>query len=196
MNNAYNKFRESPCFKCEYCKEMKLPQHLSYKLDVGNTGVIKIWCHAKDDAVIIWDKNEIKDKKECLYFIEKQVKEVEIPLYYLLMCLMEELAEVIYAASKGARFGLNRGHPKNKTTNEDDIIIDFIDVLAVMDMIKEYGFLNKEVLNIEELKEQKIKAVKYFYWLYNSGKTEEEMNKLCKEYYYKHLNYEIAYKDS
>lgn len=54
---------------------------------------------------------------------------------HLLTCLAEECAEVQQAVSKALRFGLHDGHPQKGITNAEDIAHEFIDVIAVMEML-------------------------------------------------------------
>lgn len=60
---------------------------------------------------------------------------------HLLVCLAEECAEVQQAISKALRFGLDDGYPGQTTTNAQDIGREFIDVVAVMEMLVDTGVI-------------------------------------------------------
>jgi len=40
-------FQSSSCYKCGFCQERKLQDES--KLDIRNSGLIKIWCYGIDD---------------------------------------------------------------------------------------------------------------------------------------------------
>lgn len=50
---------------------------------------------------------------------------------HLLSCLAEEAGELVHACGKALRFGLEDGHPNTDTTNEDDILNELTDIIAV-----------------------------------------------------------------
>jgi len=54
---------------------------------------------------------------------------------YLLICLMEECGEIIQAASKALRFGLDNNYPGTDRTNVGDISKEFNDLYAVRIML-------------------------------------------------------------
>ena len=56
---------------------------------------------------------------------------------HLLTCLMEECAEIQKAAAKALRFGLDDHAPNSDSTNGEDISTEIIDLLAVIEMLKE-----------------------------------------------------------
>lgn len=62
---------------------------------------------------------------------------------HLLACLAEECAEVQHAVAKALRFGLDDGYPGAASTNAQDIAREFIDVLAVMEMLEESGAIER-----------------------------------------------------
>ncbi len=53
--------------------------------------------------------------------------------------LQEECAEVIQAASKIKRFGINSYHPREQTSNLENLEMEIGDVLAMIEMCKEAG---------------------------------------------------------
>jgi NTP pyrophosphatase (non-canonical NTP hydrolase) len=56
-------------------------------------------------------------------------------IQHLLVCLMEECAEVQQAAAKALRFGLEDGYPDTDRTNYEDIEKELNDVIAVAEML-------------------------------------------------------------
>jgi len=76
---------------------------------------------------------------------------------YLLVCLIEELSEIQYSASKALRFGLDEGHPDNHSTNADDIRNELIDLTAVVSLLEASGVI--PIISQKELA-QKIRAKK------------------------------------
>lgn len=72
---------------------------------------------------------------------------------YLLTVLSEECAEVIQAASKSIRFGVDSGYPGETTTNREDVVQEFYEVMAVIEMLQERGIL--PIWSEERIKLQK-----------------------------------------
>ncbi len=64
---------------------------------------------------------------------------------HLLVCLMEECAEIQQAASKALRFGLEDGYPGANTTNVEDIEIEIIELIAVIDMCRSRKIISEPV---------------------------------------------------
>lgn len=60
---------------------------------------------------------------------------------YLLVCLMEEAAEVTKLASKALRFGLWDRPPdgSRKTTNGEEIAHELADLIGVVEMLTAHG---------------------------------------------------------
>lgn len=61
------------------------------------------------------------------------------PLEHALACLAEECTEVMHAATKAMRFGLDDGHPERDTNNADDLVRELNDVLGVIEVLRELG---------------------------------------------------------
>ncbi len=62
----------------------------------------------------------------------------------LLITLSEECAEVQQAISKALRFGMNSHNPSTpKISNETDIMIEYYQLVAVMEMLTESGVLHR-----------------------------------------------------
>jgi len=54
---------------------------------------------------------------------------------YLLVCLIEEAAEVQQAASKALRFGLNNHHPCRDSTNVEELQNEVFHFLAIIELL-------------------------------------------------------------
>ena len=54
---------------------------------------------------------------------------------YLLICLMEEAAEIQMACSKALRHGLNSLYPNKPSTNSEDISREVADLLGLVDLL-------------------------------------------------------------
>ena len=78
---------------------------------------------------------------------------------HLLVCLIEECAEIQHAASKALRFGLNDGYPGADTTNSQDIAREITDLIAVIDLCREHGIATQPSVSREmyEMKQSRIK---------------------------------------
>lgn len=61
---------------------------------------------------------------------------------HLLTVLAEECAEVQLSVSKALRFGADDGRTGSDVTNAQDIEKEFIEAMAVRDMLKELGVLS------------------------------------------------------
>jgi len=57
------------------------------------------------------------------------------------VCLIEECTEVIQSACKAIRFGME--YRKDKTTNAEDIVQEFTEAQAIMDMLRQSEGLSK-----------------------------------------------------
>lgn len=77
-------------------------------------------------------------------------------------CLMEESAEIIQACSKSIRFGLFNHNPRTPDrTNTDDIMIEYYQLQAIMEIAQSEGILpiltDEEIKSIKDDKKRKIK---------------------------------------
>lgn len=63
---------------------------------------------------------------------------------YLILTFMEECAEAAQAASKVGRFGATGYDPNDpdKVTNQEQLFIEFNHVMAMMEMLMEYGIVS------------------------------------------------------
>ena|SRR3990167_11143702 len=62
---------------------------------------------------------------------------------HLLVCLSEECAEVAHEISKALRFGLQEVMPGQPLTNEERIAREFVDLLAVYEILEMERYLPK-----------------------------------------------------
>lgn len=61
----------------------------------------------------------------------------------LLVTLMEECAELQQAVSKALRFGMDNYHPANpEKTNEHNIMVEYYQLVSVMEMLVNSGVLH------------------------------------------------------
>jgi hypothetical protein len=60
---------------------------------------------------------------------------------YLLICLMEEAAEIQQACAKALRFGITNVHPVHRSNNLDSIKRELNDLEAIRQMLVEAGVL-------------------------------------------------------
>ncbi|MCM2140047.1 hypothetical protein [Vagococcus fluvialis] len=91
---------------------------------------------------------------------------------YLLVCLMEESAEIAHAAAKSIRFGLDDSHPERVgETNEDDLLEELYQCIAVVEMLQENKNLktltNEEIQCIKNKKKEKM--IKYMSYSKEKG---------------------------
>ena len=95
---------------------------------------------------------------------------------HLLTCLMEECAEIQKSAAKALRFGLDDHAPNSHSTNAEDISIEFIDLVAVIEMLREENIIpdicdNDSKIAIEKKKE---KVKKYMDYAKERGTLQED----------------------
>jgi hypothetical protein len=58
---------------------------------------------------------------------------------YLLVCLMEELAEIQQCASKCLRFTADHCYKDDGHSNLDELALEWTDLCAIMEMLKDEG---------------------------------------------------------
>jgi hypothetical protein len=82
---------------------------------------------------------------------------------HLLICATEECAELQQAISKALRFGLDDGSPDRQTTNAEDIMKEYTDLISVMMMLLEAGAVKDFNMDraIEAKREKVIKYMSY-----------------------------------
>lgn len=82
---------------------------------------------------------------------------------YLLTCLIEECSEIQQAATKALRFGFDSCAPRSDITNSEQIVMEFVDLLAVFEMLLEEKYLTWQGRESSEkaLIEKKEKVMRY-----------------------------------
>ena len=78
---------------------------------------------------------------------------------HLLACLAEEAGEVVQACGKALRFGLEAGHPASIATNEDDIVNEINDMMAVANLLLNTS--GSDILDDEKMTDKTIKVDRY-----------------------------------
>ena len=81
----------------------------------------------------------------------------------LCVVAMEECAEIQQAISKSMRFGVNNYRPETVITNSDQILIEYYQLQAVMEMLIREGYIKDfESAIKEEIKKEKEEKVKKY----------------------------------
>ena len=80
---------------------------------------------------------------------------------HLLTVLSEECAEVQQAVSKALRFGPKDSRPGTDSTNAKDIEKEFIEAMAVRDMLRELGVINQPS-NSKQIYDDKLARVEKY----------------------------------
>ena len=80
--------------------------------------------------------------------------------------LQEECAEVIQAVSKISRFGIDNYKPGKPKTNREHLEEELGDVLAMIDILIEYGVISED--HLEYAKAAKIEKLKKWSSIYDS----------------------------
>lgn len=88
---------------------------------------------------------------------------------HLLICLAEECAEVQQAISKALRFGLDDGYPGATSTNAQDIGREFIDVVAVMEMLVDSGVIKLPPNRLARTEQKKSRVSEYMVYAADRG---------------------------
>lgn len=80
---------------------------------------------------------------------------------HLLVCLMEECAEVQQAVAKSLRFGLEDHHPERPDlTNEAEILTEFYQLVAVMDLLQQEEIIaTLPEVEVEKIKRRKLEKL-------------------------------------
>jgi hypothetical protein len=92
---------------------------------------------------------------------------------YLLTKVSEECAEVSQRASKAAVFGLDEKQKEQELNNAERLILEFNDLLGVMEMLVDEGFL-ENIYNKDLITNKKIKLLKYMQYSRQLGKLDYE----------------------
>jgi NTP pyrophosphatase (non-canonical NTP hydrolase) len=76
---------------------------------------------------------------------------------YLLICLQEEAAEVIKAASKCQRFGLEDAHPDRGVSNLYELQVEINDLFVIISLLNKEGFELYHEEKMMSIKQEKMK---------------------------------------
>jgi hypothetical protein len=79
---------------------------------------------------------------------------------YLLACLSEELSEVQQCVSKCLRFSPEHRYEEYPRSNFEELSMEFSDVMAIMDLMKELCNLDVQV-DLDRLDEKKERTLHY-----------------------------------
>lgn len=93
----------------------------------------------------------------------------------LLVILCEEAGEVIQAATKALRWGLEEVYPETGQSNVDRLVDEMIDFIAVGKMLQVNGSLPMKIESIEKIKAKQLKVEKYLLHSANCGRLSEEI---------------------
>lgn len=80
---------------------------------------------------------------------------------HLLTTLAEECAEVQQAVSKALRFGAKDSRPGAESTNAQDIEKEFIEAMAVRDMLRELGVITQPCNSKQIYDDKRARVEKY-----------------------------------
>ena len=94
---------------------------------------------------------------------------------YLLVCLMEECAEVQQVAAKALRFGLDNHHPVSDLTNTTRLMEELAHIEAIRTMLTVDGFLpDLTETNVSESMAKIDRVIKYMELSKDLGTLERE----------------------
>ena len=88
---------------------------------------------------------------------------------HLLVCLAEECAEVGQAASKALRFGLTDQPPGGGLRNNEYIVRELNDVLAIVEMLGEHGVELIGMFDRVAIDAKKAKVKNYMFYAESRG---------------------------
>lgn len=91
---------------------------------------------------------------------------------HLLWILAEECAEVAHRASKAARFGIDEVKPGESLTNEDRLLAELNDLLAVVEMLQADGIVRAVAFDRNLIAEKKARVERYLEYSRECGTLE------------------------
>ena len=91
---------------------------------------------------------------------------------HLLTILAEECMEIGKECTKALRFGINDHHPTQTGTNAQKISDEYNDLLAVIAMLNDEGFLNVTI-DKEKIAKKKERVEKYLLYSKEHGTLNE-----------------------
>lgn len=88
---------------------------------------------------------------------------------HLLLCLAEEAGEVAQAAGKAGRFGMYDAPPSGGLQNNEYIVCEVNDVLAILELLQQYGVYLSGVGNRSAINEKKRKVLQFMAYAESRG---------------------------
>lgn len=82
-------------------------------------------------------------------------------IQYLLICLIEECAEVQHRATKAMRFGLDEIQPNQPMNNDDRLREELHDLFAVIELLAARSVGGMNSLNRERIDQKKEKVLHF-----------------------------------
>lgn len=92
---------------------------------------------------------------------------------HLLVILAEEASEIIKDATKALRFGMDDCNPVTKVSNQESLIAELNDLLAMVEMLQTEGILPERVIDRIKVENKKAKVEKYLLYSENVGRLDE-----------------------
>ena len=91
---------------------------------------------------------------------------------YLLSCIAEEGGEITQVACKCLRFGVLDSAPDSILTNEQQLVKEVNDLLAVVEMLEDEGYNLSGVGNREDIENKKDKVHRFMRYSRQAGTLE------------------------
>jgi len=91
---------------------------------------------------------------------------------HLLILLSEECDEVSQRALKALRFGLSEIQKEQPLTNEERIIYELNDLMAVVELLQEVDALPVNLFDRQKIHDKKLKVAKYLKYSQELGVVE------------------------
>jgi len=92
---------------------------------------------------------------------------------YLLTCFSEEAVEVAHAAHKVIRFTPEDHHPSKQNSNIQELAKEFNELLAVREMLINYGY---DIPVVNEIKQaKKARLIEFAYYSKRLGVIEDDI---------------------
>jgi len=88
---------------------------------------------------------------------------------HLLCCLAEECNEVGQRVSKALRFGLSEIQPGQPLTNAERIVGEFLDLVAIIEMLEDENVLIIGTISPATIEEKKAKVEKFMRYAEEQG---------------------------
>ncbi len=93
---------------------------------------------------------------------------------HLLVCITEECGEIIQAADKALRFGLDDHAPGKNQTNLEDLVKEVNDLVAVIEVLDKSGVTFSGLFSRDDIEAKKKKIQHFLEYAVSRGTTQEE----------------------